>query len=118
MDKLILGQLCHPFTDKDMLTGKGGAIEDFMEPVETEEKEEINKSNNSNSRKNEALQFFLSLLSAIYNLEPPKKTAVYNLEPSKKESNSVLAVYAFLVKAKAFCLHRMAKVSIQCCFNL
>lgn len=87
MDKLVLGHLCCPFNNKDAMAVKQHTKEG------SEEYEEV-IDDSEDSRKNPPLQFFMSLLSAIYNAEPPVN--------KQNESNSVKAVRAFLIKAKDF----------------
>ena len=114
MDMLVLGQLCRPFTNKDMLMVEKGTTEDLAEYEEAENLEEINECEDStkkNARRNPSIPFFMMLLSAIYNSEPPKKV--------EKESTSLQAVRAFLVKAKDFLppQNHKGKLFFASCFS-
>jgi len=102
-DRLILGQLCHPFTDKDVIIGEGGdGMQDSIKPEEMEDLESNDECDSSSDKKKEALQFFITLLSAIYKSEtPPLHYMDLRIDP-KKTSVSVLAVRAFFDKAKKF----------------
>jgi hypothetical protein len=93
MDRLVLRQLCRPFTNKDVLEAEKGTAEDLTEYEATENPDGIDICEDGGKR-NPAQPFFLSLLSAIYNSAPPNK--------KERESISVQAVRAFLIKAKDF----------------
>ncbi|GJJ67737.1 hypothetical protein EMPS_00083 [Entomortierella parvispora] len=105
-DRLILQVLCRPFTDRDQLPDSEVVSEDVVDREdEDEQQNQIDESadiTDDKNAKNEALQFFFSLLSAIYNAKPPRMTlatrtadlAKYaipkrnesNIEPSNTES--------------------------------
>lgn len=93
-DKLILGRLCRPFTEKDAGMDDTGATQDSVELEEAEDTEANDECDDSNDNKNAALLFFMSLLTAIYNSKAPTKKAK---EPPE---STVSAVCAFLVKAE------------------
>ncbi|KAF9324069.1 hypothetical protein BG006_000898 [Podila minutissima] len=101
-EKLILSQICLPFTDKDRLNdeavvGDGDVKQDSIEPEGAEEAAAENNAevNDSNDHKNPALQYFVSILSAIYNSETPSMVPTPN-------SVLILAAHKFLTKAEEF----------------
>jgi len=51
-DRLILGQLCHPFTDKDVIIGEGGdGMQDSIKPEEMEDLESNDECDSSSDKK-------------------------------------------------------------------
>ena len=71
-----------------------GTTQDSVDLEEVEDTEANDECDDSNDNRNDALQFFSSLLTAIYNSKAPTKKAE---EPPK---STVSAVCAFLVKAE------------------
>lgn len=100
-DRLILARLCRPFTAKDVI--KDEDIEAEQDAVERDDQERNDECNDSNDSKNEALKFFLSLLTAIYNSKCPPLHYTDTTKPTPENtSKTVLAVRACWVKAKNF----------------
>lgn len=100
-DRLILARLCRPFTANDVI--KDEDVEAEQDAVERDDQERNDECNDSNDSKNESLQFFLSLLTAIYNSKCPPLHYTDMTKPTPENtSKTVLAVRACWVKAKNF----------------
>ncbi|KAG0329520.1 hypothetical protein BG000_012074, partial [Podila horticola] len=90
-DRIILHSLCPSFTDKNMVIVEDTTTQDSEEPEGPEENEEDVEFDDKNDGKNDSLQFFLSLLTAVHSSKRPSV-----------KGKSGLAVCTFLDRAKNF----------------